>query len=185
MVINIKKIKKTQLSNDMERYLNEKLRKFNEILGENDEVNVKIEKHKNIYLLKINIKYGKTNIYETMESDEYYDMIDTIITILSKKIEKIESINISNQMMFKKNPEEDIKDTENIEDVDFPDTLETKEIEKNIIKTKQVTKNIMTKAEAMDKFVKDNLKSLTFYDKDSNEHFMLCRQNNNINVITL
>ena len=185
MVINIKKIKKTQLSNDMERYLNEKLRKFNEILGENDEVNVKIEKHKNIYLLKINIKYNKTNIYETMESDEYYDMIDTIITILSKKIEKIESINISNQMMFKKNPEQDIKDTENIEDVDFSDTLETKEIEKNIIKTKQVTKNIMTKAEAMDKFVKDNLKSLTFYDKDSNEYFMLCRQNNNINVITL
>ena len=120
-----------------------------------------------------------------MESDEYYDMIDTIITILSKKIEKIESINISNQMMFKKNPEEDIKDAENIEDFDFSDTLETKEIEKNIIKTKQVTKNIMTKAEAMDKFVKDNLKSLTFYDKDSNEHFMLCRQNNNINVITL
>ena len=185
MVINIKKIKKTQLSNDMERYLNEKLRKFNEILGENDEVNVKIEKHKNIYLLKINIKYNKTNIYETMESDEYYDMIDTIITILSKKIEKIESININNQMMFKKNPEKDIKDTENIEDVDFSDTLETKEIEKNIIKTKQVTKNIMTKAEAMDKFVKDNLKSLTFYDKDSNEYFMLCRQNNNINVITL
>ena len=181
MVVNITKIKKTQLSNDMERYLNEKLKKFNEILGESDEINVKIEKHKNIYLLKINIKYNKTNIYETMESDEYYDMIDTIITILSKKIEKIEKINISNQIIFKKNPEKDIK---NIEDIDLLDTLD-EEIDKNIIETKQVNKNIMTKTEAMDKFVKDNLKSLIFFDKDSDEKFMLCRQNNNINVITL